>query len=479
MTHSDEPQAGAAASRQELLRRLPAVHEALARPSVAAWEGRLSRFARTQAVREGLSVLREEVQSGAGEEALAEPHVEAALQEALGRAARRGIRRVINATGVIIHTNLGRAVIPPAALQAVCEELQGYVNVQASLETGQRSRRDEVIEGLLQEITGCEAATVVNNNAAATLICLSTLAAGREVIVSRGQLVEIGGSFRIPEVMEQSGAILREVGTTNKTHLRDYEQAIGGQTGLLLRVHPSNYRITGFTEQVPLADLVALARRHNLPVMDDIGSGLLVDLAARGFPEEPTAPASIAAGADVCCFSADKLVGSCQGGLIIGRTELVQRIRQNPLARALRVDKITLMLLEATLELFLDEQALFVANPTLRMLMADPAETKRRAQALARALRRAAPGLEVALQADTSRLGSGSLPEEPLPTTVIALTPPDGNADALLEALRQAEPPVFARIGEDRVLLDPRTVLPGEERPLVSAVAWAVQRCAS
>ncbi len=480
MSDRAEPsRAVGARAHQSLLRRIPAVNEALGRSVVTQFEGRSSRAARTHAVRQALHRIRSEVQGGAGEEAVSPEHLDEVLDEELRRAAQRRIRRVINATGVIIHTNLGRAVIPEQCLRAAFGDLGGYVNVQASLTTGRRSRRDEHVEALLQEITGCEAATVVNNNAAATLLCLSTLARDREVIVSRGQLIEIGGSFRIPEVMEQSGAILREVGTTNKTHLRDYERAINERTALLLRVHASNYRIIGFTEQVPLADLVALGREHGLPVMDDIGSGLLVDLSPWGFSEEPSAPASMATGADICCFSADKMMGSCQGGIITGRAELVERIRENPLARAVRVDKITLMILEATLQLFLDREGLFEENPTLRMLTAEASEVTRRARSLARALRKAVPELQHQLQQDTSRLGSGSLPEEPIPTTVIALTPPSGNAEELLSALRQADPPVFGRISENRVLLDPRTILPGEERELVRCVQWAVRQASA
>ncbi|MFQ5811499.1 MAG: L-seryl-tRNA(Sec) selenium transferase, partial [Armatimonadota bacterium] len=353
------------------------------------------------------------------------------------------------------------------------QERSGYSSLAVDVATGERASRERHVSELLCRLTGAEAATVVNNNAAATMLVLAALADGREVIVSRGQLIEIGGSFRIPDVMEQSGARLVEVGTTNRTHLADYEQAIGEDTALLLRVHPSNYRIVGFTHSVPLADLSALGRKHGLPVMDDIGSGLLVGQLPHGLHDEPIAGDSVRDGADVITFSCDKLIGGPQGGGIIGSADLIQRIRKHALARALRCDKLGLVALEATLQLFLDPDSLPETNPTFAMIHEDVDRLRRRARALAARLRKAVPEADVSVEAAESEAGSGSLPAIPISTHVVAVSVPGIASGALARRLRLCEPPVITRVHTERVLFDLRTVLRGEERLIAEALTCA------
>jgi L-seryl-tRNA(Ser) seleniumtransferase len=406
----------------------------------------------------------------------------AALREAiLADAAKRiqatigpHYRKAINATGIILHTGLGRAVLPDRALQQIVRELSGYSVLQIDVATGQRSRRDERIEQLLRLLTGAEAATVVNNNAAATAIVLNAVAAGREVIVSRGQLVEIGGSFRLPDVMAAAGAKLVEVGTTNKTHLRDYEQAIGENTAAILRVHPSNYKIIGFTAEVPLGELVDLGREHGLTVIDDVGAGPLIDFAQFGFEKEPTLAESVAGGADVITCSGDKMIGGPQAGIILGKQRLIQSIRKNPLTRIVRPDKITLAALEATLVLFLDQEQALSDVPTLRMLRRDVAEIAAQAERICAAVRAAVPTAQVEVVDGLSQMGSGSLPGQNLPTRLVAVQAENVDEGELARRLRQHETPVFARVAQGRVLLDPRTLLDGEEAVLVAALCRAI-----
>jgi L-seryl-tRNA(Ser) seleniumtransferase len=385
-------------------------------------------------------------------------------------------RKAINATGIILHTGLGRAVLPNLAVQRIAAELAGYSVLQVDEETGKRSRRDARIEWLVRQLTGAPAATVINNNAAATLIALSTIARGREVIVSRGQLVEIGGSFRLPEVMALSGAKLVEVGTTNKTHPRDYERAITENTAAILRVHPSNYWIEGFTAEVPLETLVQIAHDNNLPLIDDVGAGALIDYRRLGLPAEPTLPDSIRTGADLVLSSMDKMIGSAQGGLILGRADLVEAVRKNPLARALRVDKVTLSVLETTLTLFLDEEVAVHEIPTLRMITRTPKEIHATANSVASAIWSGVPNVRLEVIDGFSQMGSGSLPGHDLPTTLVAIEPADGDPESLARRLRLSSPPVFARIAKGQLLIDPRTVLPGEEAILIEVVVKALHR---
>jgi L-seryl-tRNA(Ser) seleniumtransferase len=460
--------------RREFLRSLPSVNDLLRLEALTAAKDQAGHALTVRAIRDTLEHLRAEIASGAVAHPLTPEEVAEAVLLALRAAERPSVRHVINATGVIIHTGLGRSVLPEAALRAIAEEACGYCLLEIDRETGQRSHRDAAIGKLLCELTGAEAACVVNNNAAATLLGLRALAQGMEVVVSRGQLVEIGGSFRIPDIMAESGATLREVGTTNKTRLADYEAAISEATALLLRVHTSNFKIVGFTEQPSLADLVALGRRQRIPVLDDIGSGALIDLAPYGFPEEPTAPGSIREGVDLVCFSADKLTGGCQAGIIVGRGDLVARLRAHPLYRALRIDKLTLIALETTLRLYLNPETLLDANPTLRMMTEPLDKVARRAQRIARAIQAACPQAQVSVQSDQAQVGSGSLPAESIPTKVVAVRLPGLSADDLARRLRLADPPIFTRIRDDRVLLDAKTVQHGEAQPVGEAFTAVV-----
>ncbi|ADU51257.1 L-seryl-tRNA(Sec) selenium transferase [Thermaerobacter marianensis DSM 12885] len=466
--------ARAAAQR---LRSLPAVHRLLAHPAVqqeaarpvaAAWA--------TEAARQVLDEERRRRLEG-GEPRTPE-QLALATAARLRALARPSLRRVINATGVVLHTNLGRAPLAAEAVAAVADVAGAYSTLEYDPATGGRGSRLDHVRHLLRRVTGAEDALVVNNNAAAVFLVLAVLAAGREVIVSRGQLVEIGGSFRIPEILAASGARLVEVGTTNKTRLSDYEAAIGPETALLLRVHTSNYRIVGFTASVPLEDLVALGRRHGLPVVDDVGSGLLVPPAgdgARGLAAEPSVRGSLAAGADLVTFSGDKLLGGPQAGIVAGRADLVARLRRHPLMRALRCDKLVLAALEATLRLYLDPAGAFRRVPVLAMLSRSGDELARAARRLAARLRRAlGDRARVVLAPGHSQAGGGSLPEVPWPTTLVGLEVPGIPVSALAAALRAGEPPVVARIQDDLLWFDPRTLLPGDDRLLVTAVTRAV-----
>jgi L-seryl-tRNA(Ser) seleniumtransferase len=381
-------------------------------------------------------------------------------------AAAQRMRKVINATGIVIHTNIGRAPLARAAIEAMAAAA-ACTNLEVDLSTGQRGRRGASVEMLCQQVTGGEAALVVNNCAAATLLTLETLAAGREVIISRGQLIEIGGSFRLPDVFRQAGVVLREVGTTNRTRLADYAAAIGPETAALLRVHPSNYRISGFSESVPIAELVKLGQSRQLPVIDDVGSGCLYDLARFGLPDEPIVGESLRAGADLVLFSGDKLLGGPQCGIVVGRSELVARLRSNPLARALRVDKLTLAALQATLEIHRAGRA-FEENPVLRQLTLDAAEIRRRAEQLIERLRSRSSPNAFSIVEVSSASGGGALPEQSLPSWAIAVNAT--SADDLAKQLRWGDPAVFGRVQDDRVLLDLRTVFPEDENTLLARI---------
>jgi L-seryl-tRNA(Ser) seleniumtransferase len=377
-------------------------------------------------------------------------------------------RKVVNSTGIILHTGLGRAVLPSQALRQIKDELSGYSLLQVDTETGKRSKRDARIEQLLRELTGAEAATVVNNNAAATSIVLNTAANGKEVIVSRGQLVEIGGSFRLPDVMAFSGAKLVEVGTTNKTHSRDYVNAITENTAAILRVHPSNYKIQGFSSEVALDELVEIAHSHELIMIDDVGAGALIDFSQFGFEPEPTLTESISKGADIVTSSADKLIGASQGGIILGRAELIGAIRKNQFARIVRVGKLTLAALEATLKLFLDESIALSQVPTLQMLRRDDSEIAKKAERLASQL--GISDCAVTSIPGFSQMGSGSLPTQNLATTLVAIRPEKISAESLASRLRRYSTPIFTRIQNDQVLIDPRTLLGGDDKIIIKAL---------
>lgn len=463
---------------QSGLRRLPAVSRLLQHERVQEAIAEHGRELVVECVREVLSQLRQRLKNG--ESVPDEPRfVVNEVLQAVQRWRTPTLRRVINATGVVLHTGLGRAVLAEPARRAVEEVAQGHSMLEVDRETGERGERIEHVRELLCRLTGAEDATVVNNNAGAVLLAVTVLAQGREVIISRGQLVEIGGAFRMPDIIAQSGARLVEVGTTNRTRLSDYEQAITPDTALLLRCHPSNFRIVGFTEEVSAPDLASLAHRHGLAVLDDVGSGCLVDTEQFGLEHEPTLQESIQAGCDVVTCSGDKLLGGPQAGILVGRKDIMQRIRKHPLHRALRVDKLTLAALEATLRLYLNPEEALRKIPVLRTLATTADEIRRRAQRLKRRLQASlsAEAVTVRLREGASTVGGGSLPEQQLPTTLVCLRWRDGNASQLARALRWQEPAVFTRIEQDEVVIDPRTLLEDEFGALVEAVVHAVKRC--
>lgn len=449
-------------------RALPSVNVLLETEPVRELIARHSRPLALDAVQQALAGLRAELRPG--DAPPTDDAVLARVRERLDAVEGERIRPVINATGIILHTGLGRAVLPKCAVDALAG-LDRCCNLQIDLETGLRGKRHYVTERLICKLTGAEAALVVNNNAAATLLMLAALCAGKEVVVSRGQLIEIGGSYRLPDCVHQSGARLVEVGTTNKTHLRDYENALTEDTAAIMRVNPSNYRIVGFSKDVPVADLVTLKAKHDVLVIDDLGCGALVDLRDYGLPYEPSAPESIAAGADLCCFSGDKLIGGPQAGIIVGRSDLVQKIRKHPLTRMLRVDKLTDMALEHTLRMFLEPERLMKEHPTLRMIALPAAEMKQRAQRVVRAVARKRPDLAIEAIPGESATGGGSLPATAIPTHLVAVSLPGQSADAVARRLRKNEPPIIARIQDERVVLDMRTLLDGDEKMVIAALA--------
>ncbi|MGE9985269.1 L-seryl-tRNA(Sec) selenium transferase [Desulfovibrio sp. SGI.169] len=389
---------------------------------------------------------------------------------------RPRLRPVLNATGVVVHTNLGRSVLAREARQAVALAAGGYCNLELDLDTGGRGSRYELVEELICRLSGAEAALAVNNNAAAVLLMLDGFCKGGEVIVSRGELVEIGGSFRIPEVMEKSGARLREVGATNRTHLRDYAAAINENTRALLRVHTSNYRIVGFHAAVPLPELAALAHERGLPLFEDLGSGSFMDFSSHGLPNEPTVPSVLAGGADLVTFSGDKVLGGPQAGIIAGRKEMVDALKRDPLTRALRCDKLCLAALEATLRLYLDPEQARQRIPTLRRICLRPEELSRRARALAARLRKAlGESCAVSVRPDVSRVGGGAFPQYDLPTSLVCLKPARLSATALKKALLDADPPLLGRLEDDHFCLDPRTLESNEYPPLLRALQTALR----
>lgn len=408
-----------------------------------------------------LDELRDEIRSGlvTDEAQLRAEAVRPRLKAAVEHRDRPRFRRVINGAGVVVHTNLGRSVLAKEAQEAVRIAASGYSNLEFNLETGERGSRISLVEELLCSLTGAEAALVVNNNAAAVLLMLDTLCKGGEVILSRGQLVEIGGSFRIPDVMERSGATLREVGTTNRTHLDDYERALSENTRAVLWVHPSNYRIIGFHSSVPADELAAFAHAHGLPMLEDLGSGSLMDFSRWGLHDEPTVPEVLRQGTDVVTFSGDKVLGGPQAGIIVGRKEYVDRMKKNQLLRALRCDKLTLAALEATLRLYRDPETARRAIPTVRRMSMDAATLRGKAEALRDLLNDELAGLAVcSLKEDFSRVGGGSFPEQGMPTTLVCIRPERGSATQLKKHLLATDPPLVGRLDGPHFQLDPRTM---------------------
>lgn len=441
------------------LRSLPSVDHLINHPQTRDWIDEFGRDLCVQSIRAALEQARNALREGAQppdeEQLLASAHKHLAAWTA------PTLQPVINATGVIIHTNLGRAPLSDAAQRAMLDVAAGYSTLEYNLQRGKRGKREQHAEALLTRLTGAQAALVVNNNAAAVLLALTALARRREVLISRSQLVEIGGGFRIPDVMKQSGAKLVEVGTTNRTHLRDFEAALHERTGLILRAHHSNFRIIGFTTEPTLEDLVALGVQHGVPVFDDLGSGALLDTADFGLGHEPSVQESLQAGAALIAFSGDKLLGGPQAGILVGRSELIAKLRRHPLARAVRPDKLCLAALSATLLHYLKGEAL-EQIPVWRMISAPEEETRRRAMAWSQALGQGE------LIAGRATVGGGSLPEETLPTWLLTFAV--RHPDAAARRLRAAQPPVIARVAEGRLIIDPRTVLPNQDEALLKAL---------
>ena len=454
---------------------IPSVDRLLGRPAIASLRERHGRTQVVAALRGHLEALRARALAGALERAaLGDDAIAAAVESRLAEASRPRLGPVFNLTGTVLHTNLGRAVLPDAAVDALVGVARGPVNLEFDLAAGRRGDRDAVVDDLLTELTGAEAATVVNNNAAAVLLMLRALAVRREVVLSRGELIEIGGSFRMPDIMRHAGVKLVEVGTTNRTHLADYAEAIGPRTALLLKVHTSNYSISGFTASVPVATLAELARERGLPVAVDLGSGSLVDLAAWGLPKEPTVRETIAAGADLVCFSGDKLLGGPQAGLLVGRADLIRKLKRHPLKRALRVDKLTLAALEAVLRLYRAPERLADRLTTLRWLARPASAIRAQAIRLKPIVQRAVgAAYDVTDGAMSSQIGSGALPVSELPSHGLIITPGAGRRGGLrrLEAaLRALSRPIVGRIEDGALRLDLRCLEESDEPEL--AAAW-------
>jgi L-seryl-tRNA(Ser) seleniumtransferase len=391
------------------------------------------------------------------------------VKEAAAKAMTPNLKPLINATGVVVHTNLGRSLVPDEVIGNLVRIAGRYSNLEYDLGAGKRGSRYSSVEDILCEISGAEAGMVVNNNAAAVLLCLETLARGQEVIVSRGELVEIGGSFRIPDVMAKSGGLLKEVGTTNRTHMKDYENALDDNTALMLKVHRSNYSVIGFTAEVSLRELVELGTKHSLPVMEDLGSGTFIDFSKYGLVKEPTVQESVAAGVDVVTFSGDKLLGGPQAGIIVGKKQIVDRIKQNPLARALRIDKMTLAALETTLRLYRDEDQAIRRIPTLRMLTMDSNDLANRAARLADDLNAIGGSrLEISQVELSSKAGGGAMPLLELPSKCLRIKIQGLSANKLEKNMRQNTPPIIGRIEDDAYIIDPRTLL-DDDLPIIRA----------
>ncbi|MCX7981410.1 MAG: L-seryl-tRNA(Sec) selenium transferase [Syntrophales bacterium] len=466
-----------AEERQELLRRLPKIDELVEKVRAQSDLTPLSEVMLKDLCRKEVEKVRQTIKRGESvTEERIEDHILRQVKERIENLTDFRLRRVINATGVILHTNLGRAPLGKKIVKKITEIAGGYSNLEFDLEKGERGLRYDHVRGLLQILTGAEDGCVVNNNAAAVLIALETMAKGREVIVSRGELIEIGGEFRIPEVMEKSGAILKEVGTTNRTHLWDYEKAIGPETALLLKVHPSNYRIVGFTNEVSIEELVHLGKRTSIPVMYDLGSGNLIDLKRYHLLDEPTVQSVVAAGADIVTCSGDKLLGGPQAGIILGRKDLIAGIMRNPLNRALRIDKLTLIALEATLKEYLNPEGARQEIPVLKILSEPVKEVKKRALLICRRLqKRRGNKINVHLWPGKSLVGGGSLPGQELETILLQIELPGLTSSQLSVKLRQLPVPIIPRVEEDCVLLDIRTIQEEDIEPLVSGLCSLIQ----
>ncbi|MDH5186125.1 MAG: L-seryl-tRNA(Sec) selenium transferase [candidate division WOR-3 bacterium] len=453
-------------AQQERLRNLPSVDKVLSDLKIASLLEKVPRQIVLNTIRDYLENLRSQIVGGSDKEFDIE-----SLAKTIEQHKRLSLRRAINGIGVVLHTGLGRAPLSKTAQAALIEVSENFSNLAIDLENGRRAERYFHVENLLRDITGAESALVVNNNAAATMLILNTLAENREVVISRGQLVEIGGAFRMPDVMKRSNAIMKEVGTTNRTHLRDYAAAINEKTGLIIRVHMSNYRIIGFTKEVSLEDLVALGRKHNIPVVDDLGSGAFIDLSKFGLPKEPMVQESIGAGADIICFSGDKLIGGPQCGIIVGKKQYIDAMKKNPLTRALRCGKLTYTALEATLRLFLDEEKLLKGHALLRILLKPINQMEKEAKSLYKKSQVLfGDEVQMTIKDSLSEIGGGSLATESMPTKVLAIKPKKISVEALAKKMRLYDPPVFGRIENDEYLLDFRTIRSDEIATIANAL---------
>jgi L-seryl-tRNA(Ser) seleniumtransferase len=460
---------------RELFKKIPGVDNLLGLPQLEEALVSYPRSLVLRAVHQVIDELRSRITAGSlrNESELALNLISDRIVERLVALARPSLRPVINATGVVIHTNLGRSILPKAAIQEFESLSGGYSNLEYDLEQGKRGSRYVHVEEILKELTSAEAAMVVNNNAAAVLVALDTLARGREVIVSRGELVEIGGSFRIPDVMRKSGAKMIEVGTTNKTHVKDYEEVITPETGLLLKVHQSNFRIMGFTEEVGTDKLVELGRRNNIPVMEDLGSGCFIDFSKFGYIKEPTVQETLGQGVDLVTFSGDKLMGGPQAGIILGRSNIIEAVRKNQLSRALRIDKLTLLALEQTLTLYRDEKRAIQEVPTLNMIFQPYEMTRKRVQQLKRMIGKIdTRNFELDYIDGSSRVGGGAMPLLEIPSRILCLIPTGVSASRLEKYLRGYDPPIIVRLERDRILIDARTVQDHELKLLGQAIRW-------
>jgi L-seryl-tRNA(Ser) seleniumtransferase len=464
-------------SQEELFRQIPAVDQLLLRPGIQSWLARTSHAFIVSEIQRFLQEVRASIRQKVEIPDIGPnlENIEALLLARFEGSLRPELTPVINGTGVILHTNLGRAPLSHSARESLSALSSQYTNLEFDLRSGERSYRDKLLESSLREVLGCEASVVVNNNAAAVFLILNTLASGREVIVSRGELVEIGGSFRIPDILARSGARLREVGTTNKTRIADYRDALGNDTALILRVHPSNYRVLGFSERPAIAELLSLSRETHIPLVEDLGSGCLVNLAPYGISDEPVAQESIAAGVEVVCFSGDKLLGGPQAGIIAGKRAAIAQIRKNPLMRTLRVEKLIYGALQATIESYRTGRA-FQDIPVLRMISASPEVIRRRARQFQRKLKSSVPAdVKTEVIDGFSVVGGGSCPGINLPSALLTITSAKHSAHSIAMRLRDRRPAIILRIESDLALLDLRTVFPEQEVALLDGIREAVR----
>ena len=462
------------AKQQALLRKLPGVDHLMAHAVGDTFFENIPQIVVVNSIRSVIDARRQAIlgeDPAIDENSLSDSLMIDAVKQAVNISMTPNLRSTINATGVVVHTNLGRSLLAPEVVENLVTIASRYSNLEYDLSIGKRGSRYSSVEDLICEISGAEAAMVVNNNAGAVLLCLETIARGKEVIVSRGELVEIGGSFRVPDVMTKSGGILKEVGTTNRTHLKDYESAIGQNTGLLLKVHTSNYSVVGFTAEVSLRELVDLGTAHHLPVMEDLGSGTFVDFSKYGLLKEPTVQESVTTGTDVITFSGDKLLGGPQAGIIVGKKEVVDRIKKNPITRALRIDKLTLAALESTLRLYRDEDKAARIIPTLRMIMLPLEQIQKRAHRLVDGLKKiGGTRMQIHLLERSSKTGGGALPLMELPSLCVGIQIKGLSPNALEKKMRHNDPPIIGRIEDDMFVMDPRTIQEDELSIIVTAL---------